>query len=123
MRSRNWLSFFAAAQPLGAYEAGATTNYGKVSDTLLKAWAAATVGGLILCVPGDLIQGNSFSPFYIVGCLGKFVGTGACLGAVRGYQVYEKTGELPELSFDLDSALEGGAQKMDSRDGPPPPAP
>ena len=92
-----WLSYFAVADDLGAYGAGATSDYKTVVEVLLKASAAATVGGLLLCVPGDLLSGNSFTPFYIVGCLGKFVGTATCLGGVRGFQVYEKTGKLPEL--------------------------
>lgn len=115
-----WLSFFAAAQPLGAYSSTATSDYKPLADDLLKAWGAATAGGLFLSVPGDLIGGKELGIVYVLGCLAKALVVFACLGGVRGFQVYEKTGKLPTL--DMDDALNPGADPRFNEPPSPPPA-
>jgi len=116
-----WLAYFAAAQPLGALDAApgdayseeATAGYKELVHNLGPAWAAGTVGGLLLSAP----FADPFGPFAVFEWVGRGLVTFICLGGPRAIQVFQKTDKLPELdfTFDLDGALEANAKKLEDK--------
>ena len=102
------LCYVAAAKPLGAYANDATASYGKVLSVLAPAYGASTLGGILLSAPFD---------FSVPGALGKLIVSIICLAGPRAFQVYQVTGALPELNFDLDSALDGNVDKFENKFG------
>ena len=116
------LCYVAAAKPLGAYADDATASYGKMLSVLAPAYGASTLGGILLSAPFD---------FSVPGALGKLIVSIICLAGPRAFQVYQTTGKLPDLNFDLDSALDANAGKFegkfgtqtDSKPPTPPPTP
>ena len=102
------LCYVAAAKPLGAYADDATASYGKMLSVLAPAYGASTLGGILLSAPFD---------FSVPGALGKLIVSIICLAGPRAFQVYQVTGALPELNFDLDSALDGNVDKFENKFG------
>ena len=86
------LGFFAAAQPLGAYDDNAVgEDYGKMINNLVPAWAAGTAGGIFLrSLTKFALPPLSFS-------IVTLLFTGLFLAAPRAYLVYQKTGVMPDF--------------------------
>ena len=102
------LVWVAAAKPLNAYAADATASYGKVLSVVAPAYGASTLGGILLSAPFD---------FSVPGALGKLVVSIICLAGPRAFQVYQTTGALPDMNFDLDAALGGNVQNFEDKFG------
>ena len=55
--------------------------------------------------------------FSVPGALGKLIVSIICLAGPRAFQVYQTTGALPDINFDLDAALDGNVQNFESKFG------
>ena len=90
------LSYLVAAKPLGGFEEKATADYQQMLHALGPTWAATAAGGCVL---------RSVSKFAIVPLtfvITSSIFTFLLMAVPRAFQVYKKTGELPDTKVITD---------------------